>query len=126
MIGKLEASNKAALGDAAMQEVALNALIRRGMPARHRQQAILDFNLKVILGKSRHGEFDRESVLGKAFNIVRGISLRAIEPGCGVNHAGEAVKANHCAVKWRQICGYCHVFRVLFQSNIKIFILTIS
>ena len=95
VIGELEAADEAALGDAAVQEIAVTCILVPGFLAGDREQAFLGFDIDFCLGES----VDGEGVFADALNVIRGVALRAVEAGGLIDHAGEAVEADHRAVE---------------------------
>jgi sugar lactone lactonase YvrE len=55
------------------------------------------------LGKSRDRDLDREGVLVNALNVIGRITLRAVEAGGLIDHASEAVEADHRAIEGGEV-----------------------
>ena len=103
VIGELEAADEAALGDAAVQEIAVTRILVLGFLAGDRQQAFLGFDVEFRLGETGNRDLDGEGVFADALDVIRGIALRPVEAGGLVDHAGEAVEADHRAVEGGEV-----------------------
>ena len=99
VISELEAANEAALGNPAVQEITVIPCFRLGLARCHGQLAFLCLDLEIGLREAGHGNLDCKGIFVNFFNIVRRITLRAVQPGSLIDHAGKPVKANHGPIK---------------------------
>ncbi len=105
VVGQLEAALEVALGQTAMQEGSLAAIVVGGLAARHREQVLLHLDVQLVGLEAGDGDFDAIGVLARGLDIV-GRPAVLLAGACGaLQQAGQTIEADGRTVERREVIG---------------------